>query len=73
VDDLTRQALVSLPLTPERVREVYAFFRPAPDDGAGAQAGMARVIRELCVSHERLRAELEGAEALLREQRPQKG
>lgn len=56
--DLQRKALASLPMEPGRVETLYA----------GAFGGVAeKAIKNLCVSHERLRAELLGAETLLAE------
>ncbi len=59
--DLQRKALASLPLSAEEVQDhfdeaythVHPQFVPA-----------ARLVRALCVSHERLRAEVQGAEVL---------
>ena len=53
---LQRAALASLPLTEATVESFYD----------GTRSGTAeQCLRALCVSHERLRAELQGAEALL--------
>ncbi len=52
MNQLHRNALASVPMTEEHVEQIYAAY-PAN-----------RVIRHLCESHERLRAELEGSEIL---------
>lgn len=57
--DLQRKALASLPMETNRVETLYA----------GVFGGVAeKAIKNLCVSHERLRAELLGAETLLANQ-----
>lgn len=52
-DDLIRRALARLPMTAGDVRIMYAVGTPP--------------MKSLCESHERLRAELEGTTALLRD------
>ena len=60
--DLERRALASLPLPRETVE---AFFD-------GSRAGTAaQGLRALCVSHERLRVQLEGVESILGEPEPE--
>lgn len=59
MDELKRRALARLPMSPAGVREAYA--------ATGCPPHARRVVRELCESHERLRAELEGTAALLRD------
>lgn len=56
---LQREALKRTPLTSERIASIYRSSKkyPFPD----------MMIRDLCLSHERLRMELEGAEKLLAE------
>lgn len=55
---LSRKALGSIPLTEDTVLDFYQ----------GPRAGTAeQCLRALCVSHERLRAELEGLQALLQD------
>lgn len=63
--ELERRALARLPMTPEEVGRIYAEYKPTSE--AGWRLLIFRVVRDLCESHERLRAELEGAEQLLRE------
>ena len=59
MDELKRRAMARLPMSPAGVREAYA--------ASGGSPHARRVVRELCESHERLRAELEGTAALLRD------
>jgi hypothetical protein len=56
---LERRALARVPLTKAEVEAIYADYPPL----AGLK--FVRVIRLLCESHERLRAELAGAEELI--------
>jgi hypothetical protein len=56
--DLQRQALATVPLSAATVESFYD----------GSHSGTEKqCLRALCKSHERLRAELEGAELLLKE------
>lgn len=58
---LTRRALARLPMEAAEVERLYALpVHPA--------AAIHAALLALCESHERLRAELAGAEALLKEQ-----
>ncbi len=59
--DLRKECLRHVPLTFETVEDIYKGRRDY------SESELAGVIRALCRSHERLRAELEGAEQLLRE------
>jgi len=63
VTPLDRKALASLPLTADEVAGIYAVYPPPIAD----TSRLVSVIRRLCESHERLRAELKGAEAMLAE------
>lgn len=56
---LQRRALARLPLTADEVEALYAGMTPHPAAVLLAQA------RDLCESHERLRAERDGAAAML--------
>lgn len=56
--DLTRRALATVPLSCETVED---FF-----DGS-ASGSTKECLRALCISHERLRSELQGAEILIAE------
>lgn len=60
---LQSDCLGKVPLTKEAVQAIYSVR-----DGKHPPAVLATWIKNLCLSHERLRAELEGAEILLREQ-----
>lgn len=60
---LREECLGKLPLTKEAVQSIYDVR-----NGKHPPAVIATWIKNLCLSHERLRAELEGAEILLREQ-----
>lgn len=60
---LERNALSSLTLTAEEVAGIYAIYPPPLAD----TSRLVSVIRRLCESHERLRAELQGATILLDE------
>ena len=62
---LGRRALARLALPREEVERLYAHYKPTSPQGGRLE--IFRVIRDLCESHERLRAELEGAEAMLAE------
>lgn len=55
MDELQRRALARLPLSAEEMRFVYVLAR------------RSETWKALCESHERLRAELEGTTALLRD------
>lgn len=61
---LQRQALASLPQT---AKEVEEQFNEAHTHVAPLFVPTARAFRALCISHERLRAELLGATVLLTE------
>lgn len=62
--DLQRRALARTPLTEDEVAALYDYF--APHRRASAwQDREARAVRDLCASHERLRAELAGVQSLL--------
>jgi hypothetical protein len=56
---LQRKALARTPMPAEQVERIYAAHLPA------VSQGLCRLICDLCESHERLRAELQGAEVLL--------
>ncbi len=59
---LQRKALVTVPLSSQTVESFWD----------GSHSGTPeQCLRALCASHERLRAELEGAEALLKEPDPE--
>lgn len=60
---LQRRSLARAVLSAEDVHRLYAEYTPTSE--AGAKLLIFRVIRDLCESHERLRAELQGAEMLL--------
>lgn len=60
---LEQAALTTTPLPAAIVEDIYT----------GAQLGMVAQIRGLCESHERLRAELLGAEKIIAELRAEKG
>jgi hypothetical protein len=62
---LHRRALARLPLPEIEVERLYAVYTPTSPQGERLQ--VFRTIRDLCESHERLRAELAGAEAMLNE------
>ena len=53
------------------MEKLYAEYLPTSP--RGERLAIFRVIRDLCESHERLRAELQGAEALLAEHESKKG
>jgi hypothetical protein len=57
---LQRQALASLPMSEQEVERIYT----TSNDGEGG-GSLLRKLAALCVSHERLRMEIEGATLLL--------
>lgn len=61
MDMLRRRALARLALTEEEVRRLYT--------AGGERPKLLGDVATLCESHERLRAELQGAEVLLEDQR----
>jgi hypothetical protein len=63
ITPLQYRALATLPFSKEQVEGLY---KRANQFGGPAR----RYIRELCASHERLRAELEAMQELLAEQKP---
>lgn len=62
---LQSRALARTPLAEEYVHRLYDEY--APTSAMGERLLIFKVIRDLCESHERLRAELQGAEEMLKE------
>ncbi len=58
MSDLTRRALGTVPLSVETVQSFWDGTRSGTPE---------QCLRSLCISHERLRADLQGAEILLAE------
>jgi hypothetical protein len=57
--NLKTECLAKTPLSAEAVAAIYGMLEKF------AEPGQRQIVKNLCLSHERLRAELEGAEALL--------
>jgi len=59
--DLKIKSLSRVALSEQRIQEIYDNVTPHP------AADNVQLVRELCLSHERLRAELSGAEIIIKE------
>ncbi len=58
---LQKKAAAFLPLTEQRVQEIYNWDSPIFGDLTASKIYMLAVIRDLCISHERLRLDLNEA------------
>ena len=65
--ELQRRALARVALSEAEIETAYQEYKPT--DSGKHRLRFQHIIRALCESHERLRAELQGAETLLEEER----